>query len=69
MTMLGPVDPATVRKAQGRSSLFEQTDRGIQRLLFLFCQAVPPITELIGVFDFPNHNTTIASMEYSVNGI
>jgi hypothetical protein len=65
-TCLDPLIPLLYGKPKtNRSSLFEQTDRDIQQILLLFCQAVPLITELIGVFDIPNHNKIIASMGYN----
>ena len=69
VSMLRPVHPAAVRKAQCRATLFKETHGGIQRLLLSFGQAIPPVAELVGVFDIPTHGANIGAKAYSVNGM
>ena len=62
-------DPAAMGKTQGWTAFFKQADRGVQGLLLLLGQAIPPVTERVRVLDFPSHEENIAYVEYSVKGI
>ena len=64
MPMSRAIDATAVRMTERRTTRLQQLDRGRQRNLLSFCQAGPPVTKFIGVFDIPSHAPNITSKEY-----
>jgi hypothetical protein len=57
-------DTGTIGKAQSRPEALEQDDDGIDILLFLARQMVPPDPERIRIFHWPFHRRNITDREY-----
>lgn len=73
--MLGTVDAAGMREAEGGATSFQKTNGSGDRLLFSLRQTIPPNLKFVRELDFPGYrppsagNRIIASKEYSIMGI
>lgn len=74
--MLGTVDAAGMREAEGGATSFQKTNGSGDRLLFSLRQTIPPNLKFVRELDFPGHrsprqhgNRIIAPKEYSIKGI
>jgi hypothetical protein len=67
--MAGTDNDICMGPRERRTVFFQKLNFGADLHLLAVCKGFPPISKLIGVFDFPSHLTSMPFMEYSVKGI